>query len=430
MPYFDQELETLSRDHLNSLQTERLAKLISVIKDKNSFYTRRLRAAGVEPEDLKSLEFLKNFPFTTKEELIDDQISNPPFGTNLTYPESAYSRYHHTSGTTGKPLIVLDTPESWDWFGKCWGYVLAGAGVTSEDRIFVAFGFGPFIGFWAAVEGARYIRAMMVPGGGRNSLQRLEMMRDTGCTALCSTPTYALHLIEIARETKFDLNSLSVTKTIHAGEPGANIPETKRRIENGWRAPCYDHAGATEVGAYAYECEAQPGGMHLNEAEFIVEVIDPETKKTLPAGQKGELVLTNLERFGFPVIRYRTGDIVELTDVPCDCGRSFVRCKGGIIGRQDDMVTVRGVNIFPSAIENLIRAFDEVTEFRVTVLREKELDIMRIEIECSGSDEKIIAQKITESIHNRLGLRPKVEPVAHNSLPRFELKARRFHVKR
>jgi phenylacetate-CoA ligase len=431
MRYFNEQLETMSRERLSSLQSDRLRVLLAELDGKNPFYTKRLRDLGAEAADFTVLESLQRFPFTTKQELTDDQDTNRPFGTNLTYPESAYTRYHQTSGTTGRPLKVLDTQQDWDWWGRCWGHVLAGAGISEQDRLFVAFSFGPFIGFWAAVEGARHINAMMISGGGRDSLQRLELMRETNCTALISTPTYALHLVEVAREADFDLRSLNLRATIHAGEPGASLPSTKRRIEEAWSVKCYDHAGATEVGAHSFECELQPGSTHINEAEFIAEMIDPDTLETLPAGRRGELVLTNLGRFGFPVIRYRTGDIVELVDDQCDCGRSFIRCRGGIIGRTDDMVTVRGVNVYPSAIENLIRAVPAVSEFRVTITRQGELDQMRIEIECVGdSNPSRIADTISASITNLLGLKPTVEPVSPNTLPRFELKAKRFHVKR
>jgi phenylacetate-CoA ligase len=429
--FFDERFETLPREQLAVYQTQRLRELLAEIDGKNPFYTARLREMGAEAEDFTTLEMLQQFPFTTKQQLVDDQVQNPPFGSNLTYPENAYIRYHQTSGTTGKPLKVLDTAKSWDWWARCWAFVLAGAGITAEDRLFAAFSFGPFIGFWAAVEGARRVNALMIPGGGRDSLQRLELMRDTDCTVLCSTPTYALRLAEVAREHDFELSSLPVRATIHAGEPGASLPATKRRIESAWGAKCYDHAGASEVGAHSFECEAQPGGIHINEAEFIAEVIDPDTTAPVPLGERGELVLTNLGRFGFPVIRYRTGDVVQLTDEVCECGRTFVRCQGGIIGRVDDMVTVRSVNVYPSAIENLVREFEAVDEFRVTVTRRGELDEMRIEIECAeGADASVLASEVAASIRSALGLRPEVEVIPRGTLPRFELKARRFHVER
>lgn len=431
MRYFNKKIETAPREELQALQAKRFQALLSELVGRNAFYDRRLRNIGAEPGDFSSIENIKGVPFTTKQELVEDQAQNPPFGSNLTYPESKYTRYHQTSGTTGTPLKVPDTADSWDWWGQCWGYVLTGAGLTAADRLFLAFGFGPFIGFWAAVEGSRHIGSMMIPGGARDSTQRLQLMRDTDCTALCSTPTYALRLAEVATEIGFDLHSLSVRTTVHAGEPGANVPGTKKLIEELWGAKCYDHVGATEIGAHSFECQAQPGGTHVNEAEFFAEVIDPKTGKDVAVGERGELVLTNFRRFGFPVIRYRTGDIVKFSDEVCDCGRTFMRCEGGVICRQDDMLTVRGVNIYPSAIENLVRTVREVKEFRVSVTHEGTMDLLEIEIECVDSTEKNnTAKKVSDSISNTLGLHPVVKVVPHDTLPRFELKARRFFDKR
>ena len=429
MPLFNPQVETAPREHLQNLQMQRLRALLTEIDGRNAFYSERLRAWQARPEDFQTPADVTRLPFTTKQDLAEDQAEHPPFGRNLTYPESRYTRFHQTSGTTGQPLQVLDTPESWDWWGRCWGYVLAGAGLTAEDRLFVAFGFGPFIGFWAAVEGARHVQALLVPGGGRDSLQRLQLMRDTRCTALCCTPTYALRLAEVAQQNGFDLHSLPIRATVHAGEPGANVPATKRLLEEAWGAKCYDHAGATEVGAFAFECEAQPGGMHFNEAEFIIEVVHPDTGRAVEVGEVGELVVTNLGRPGFPVLRYRTGDMVRLATGPCDCGRTFLRCEGGILGRYDDMRTVRGVNVYPSALENLVRRVPGVVEFRVTVAKKGALDTLRVELECGdGPEPSAVAQSVSDSIRHHLGLRPEVNVVPKNTLPRFELKARRFWV--
>jgi phenylacetate-CoA ligase len=430
MPYFDPSTETLAREYLQTLQLKKLQAMLSGLWEKNAFYTNKLKAAGVAPADFRSLADLCHLPMTYKRELLDDQTAHPPFGTNLTYQLEAYARYHQTSGTTGVPLRVLDTGESWDWWGRCWGFVLSGAGLTAGDRLFTAFSFGPFIGFWAAVEGARQIGAMMIPGGGRDSLQRLELMREAGATALCCTPTYALRLAEVARENNFDLSTLTVRATVHAGEPGASIPETKRRIESSWGAKCYDHAGASEVGAHSFECETQSGGIHVIESEFIVEVIDPKTDEPVPPGERGELVLTNLGRLAFPVIRYRTGDVVRLDSSLCPCGRTFARLNGGILGRADDMITVRGVNVFPSAVENIIRRFKEVDEFRVTVYREREMDEMTVEVELLEGADSTLAVAISQAIDTALSFRPNMRLVPRGQLPRFELKSRRFHTKR
>ena len=387
-------------------------------------------AAGIHPESIKTLDDLKRLPLTSKSELVQAQSDALPLGSNATFEESAYSRFHQTSGTTGTPLRVLDTPESWDWWGRCWGHVLAGAGLTENDRLFVPFSFGPFIGFWAAVEGARKINALMIPGGGRDSLQRLHLMKELGVTAMCCTPTYALRLAEVARESAFDLSEIPLRTLIHAGEPGANVPATKARIESVWNAKCFDHAGASEIGAHSFECEVQPNGTHVTESEFIVEVLNPETQEAVPEGEQGELIITNLGRIGYPVIRYRSGDLVVLNQQTCACGRSFGRFEGGVLGRADDMVVVRGINVFPSAVENLVRQCEAVEEFRITVSTNREMGNLAIELDLSKNANPESARKtVDQAIQNELSLRPEITVVPSGSLPRFEMKAKRFHVK-
>jgi phenylacetate-CoA ligase len=429
MTYFDEVTETLPRERLAELQFGKLQAMLAELWGRNLFYTNKWQAAGVQPSDIRTLDDLARLPLTKKDELVADQSANGPFGTNLTYPVEAYVRMHQTSGTTGVPLKVMDTNESWDWWGRCWGHVLSGAGVTASDRLFMAFAFGPFIGFWAAVEGARKIGAVMIPGGGRDSLQRLELMREAGATVLCCTPSYALRLAEVATELGFDLARIPMRATVHAGEPGANIPSTKQRIETAWAAQCFDHAGASEVGAHSFECHKQPGGTHLIESEYIAEVIDPQNGRAVAPGERGELVLTNLGRWGFPVIRYRTGDLVRTNLDRCDCGRSFLRFEGGILGRADDMVTVRGVNVFPAAVENIIRKFSEVDEFRITVNKVRQMDEMDIEVELREGADPEVVHEIGIKLDSMLAFRPRVRHVARNALPRFEMKAKRFHVK-
>jgi len=429
MPYFDSTLEMLPRAQLADLQLRKLQTMLTNVWGKNAFYTRKFQAAGLHPDALRSLDDLAQFPFTLKRELIQDQSECPPFGTNLTYPLNRYVRFHQTSGTTGAPLRVLDTAEDWDWWSTCWSYVLSGAGLCADDRLFAAFSFGPFIGFWAAVEGARKIGAMMIPGGGRDSLQRLELMRDAGATAICCTPTYALRLLEVARENNFDMNSLHIRATVHAGEPGASVPETKARIEAGWRAKCFDHAGASEVGAHSFSCESQ-AGIHLIESEYIAEALDRETGKPVAPGEVGELVITNLGRLGFPIIRYRTGDLVRMNIEPCQCGRAFARFEGGVLGRADDMTTVRGVNVYPMAVEKLIVDFHQVVEYRITVQRVREMDEMDIEVELTDDADSTLPTAIAQNIYHALSFRPNVRVVEHGALPRFELKAKRFFVKK
>ena len=425
--YLDPFIETLGREALTQIQLKKFQMMLSPVLKTNPFYRQKLGEAGIkQPEDVQTLESYQRLPFTTKEELSANQAAHPPYGTNLTFPRERYIRIHQTSGTTGEPLRWLDTEESWDWWARCWGAVYNASGVTSTDRIFFAFSFGPFIGFWSAHEGARHIGALAIPGGGMTSLQRARTIYFNDISVLVCTPTYALRLAEVAEAEGIDIANSNVRLTIHAGEPGASLPSTKGRIESAWGAKCYDHAGATEVGAWGFECQAQ-NGVHLNEGEFICEVIDSTTNQ--PA-EEGELVITNLGRIGMPVIRYRTGDHVKLVgehiSIRCACGRTFRRLEGGVIGRIDDVLIVRGVNVYPSAIENIVRRFSEVGEFAVDVYRRGTLDEMEIRLEVSGAEPDMVSDAVAKATRDALGLRVVVKPVPYETLPRFELKARRF----
>ena len=416
---FDRTLETLEPERLLVHQWRRFRGMAEELLASNQFVGRKWRAAGVRSvEDLRSWDDFRRLPLTEKEELVDDQTSNPPFGTNLTYALERYVRVHQTSGTSGSPLRWLDTQESWEWWARCWGFVLRGAGVGPAERVFFPFSFGLFIGFWAGFEGALALGALAIPGGGQDSPTRLAWMEALGATVLVCTPSYALHLAEVARERGIDLSKLPVRITLHAGEPGAGIPAVRARIEDGWGARAFDHGGMTEMGAYGYEC-TQQAGLHVNESEFIVEVIDPAT--AAPA-RDGELVLTNLGRVGSPVVRYRTGDHVRLAEAPCPCGRTFSRLEGGILGRLDDMLIVRGVNVFPAAIEGVVRRFPAIDEFQIEVLRAGELDEVRVLVEVGDAAG---ASRLQEALRASLGIRLEVAPVPLRSLPRYELKARR-----
>jgi phenylacetate-CoA ligase len=249
-------------------------------------------------------------------------------------------------------------------------------------------------------------------------------MRTASATALCSTPTYALRMAEVAEEMGFDLRSVGVRATVHAGEPGASIPAVRERIERAFGARCYDHTGMTELGATGFTCQRQ-AGVHLIESEFVFEVIEPSSGHAVAEGEQGELVATNLGRAGSPLIRYRTGDLVELDTRPCACGRTFARLRGGILGRADDMLIVRGVNVFPSAIEGVLREFPEINEFRIDVSSTREMAELRILIDAQPSAVPALPDLVSERLHERVLLRIPCELVPAGSLPRFELKANR-----
>lgn len=415
-------MEKIGPDARREIQLRKLVSQLDVLLGSNEFYRKKLAAVGVtSAEDISSYEDFQKLPVTTKQELAENQAAHGPYGTNLTFGLEKYTKIHQTSGTTGEPIRWLDTEESWNWWARCWQAVYRGAGVTPLDRIFFAFSFGPFIGFWSAYEGARQFGALAVPGGGMSSLQRLRAIITNDITVLVSTPTYALHLGEVAAEEGIDIANSNVRVTVHAGEPGASIPATKKRIEELWGARCFDHAGATEVGAWGFECREQDG-LHVNESEFLAEVVDPETGEP---SSEGELIITNLGRVGTPVIRYRTGDRVKVNDEPCRCGRAYQRLAGGVIGRVDDALIVRGVNVFPSAVENLVRKVPQVGEFAIDVYRRDSLDDIEIRVEVNEGSVEDVVSEVAKELRMGLGIRIKVEPVQFGTLPRFDLKARR-----
>ncbi len=408
---------------LSPSQLQRFQQLLGQLLTSNAFYKEKLGNAGItSPEEIRTLDDYRRLPFTEKHELSRDQERNPPYGSNLSYPVERYVRVHQTSGTTGNPLKVLDTEQSWDWWANCWAEVYRAAGVTSTDRIIFGFSFGPFIGFWSAFSGANKIGALAIPGGGMSSRQRAKAIMEHKATVLVCTPTYALHLAEVARENGLDPASSSIRATIQAGEPGASLPAVKRKIEQAWGARCFDHAGASEVGAWGFESQLSEG-MHLNEAEFIFEVLDPVGREP---SDEGELIITNLGRVGMPVIRYRTGDRVKLKTLTATDGSEHRVLDGGIIGRADDLLVVRGINVFPSAVENIVRQFPDVGEFAVDIYRKNEMDEIEIRLEMKNAEPEDLAATVVQELYDRLSLRVTARPVPFGSLPLFDLKARRF----
>jgi phenylacetate-CoA ligase len=439
-----------------SLQT-----LLATISQTNPFYAGKLRRAGY----IASLdEFFDRMPFTSKQELIEDQRANPPLGSNLTYPIERYTRLWQTSSTSGQPLYWMDTPESMRWMLDNWARVYQAAGVTAEDRIFFAFSFGLFLGFWTAFESAERLGAMRVPGGGMSSAARLRAMLDIGATVLCCTPTYALRLAEVAAHERIDLTRSQVRRIIVAGEPGGSIPGVRFSIEEAWPgASVVDHHGMTETGPVSYGCPVRPGVLHVIESAYIAEVLDPNSSRSAPAGVAGELVLTTLGRAGSPLLRYRTGDLVQQAAssateprpsgsgskkhtfsnsaipaapcgtgipacLPCSCGTYDLALAGGILGRTDDMVVVRGVNVYPGAVEDILRAVGGVAEYRVEIDANRSLSELRIQIEPSPdcADPAALSVRLQVAFHTALGLRISVSSVAPGALPRFEMKARRW----
>ena len=417
-----------TRGEITAHQALRLHALLAHVVGRNAFYTRKL--ASLDPGALQFPRDLAALPLTTKAELVADQAGHPPWGLRLSEPIEAYTRYSQTSSTTGSPLRWLDTNESWQWTLECWKAVYDAARVSGADRIFFPFSFGPFLGFWTAFEAGCQLGAHCIPAGGMSTDQRLALIDALQPTVVCCTPTYALRLAEVAARTGHPLGSGSVRVLIVAGEPGGSLPPVRGRIEQRWGARVIDHYGLTEVGPLAFECWDCPGFLHLNEREYVCEVIDPATGLAAAPGVVGELVVTNLGRLASPVIRYRTGDLVMRAAAACPCGREFTRLEGGVLARTDDMVNVRGVNVYPAAIESIVRELALVEEFRATVARDGAMRSLSLEIElaASGPEAEAAVSHLSQQLRRALGLTVPVSIVEPGTLPRFDMKARRFVV--
>lgn len=395
-------------------QSEKVAAVVATVRQQNAFYQQRL----ADLPEVKNLAQFARVPLTRKTDLIADD----GYAANLTFPRDQYCRFHRTSGTTGRPLAVLDTDDDWQWWMEGWQYVLDAAKVTSRDRVVMAFSFGPFVGFWSAFEAVVERKCLVMPTGAMSTAARLELIQSSDATVVFCTPSYALHLAEVAEQDSIDLVKTKVEKIIVAGEPGGSVFEIRDRIASRWGAAVCDHAGATEVGPWGF-ADQSGTGLFVNEQLFYPEFLSPETdallSKQQAAGNVCQLVLTTLGRLGCPVLRYATGDLVRpvwKNEAP------FVFLDGGVLGRADDMMIIRGVNVYPGSVERIIRSFPEIEEFNLIAWRDGQMDQLRVVVEDRSND----PLRIAAEIQLRLGLRVEVEVVASGSLPRFEMKGKRF----
>jgi phenylacetate-CoA ligase len=410
-----------ARARLDAHKLERLRELLRTILPHNRFYAEKLAR---RTHDLENLDALADWPFTSKEDLVAAAAAAHAPG-NLTWPVDRYVRYHQTSGTHGRPLPVFDTADDWAWWMECWRPILDRGGVSPGDRVLVASSFGPYAGFWSCFDAVVARGALAIPTGGMSTLARLELARSLGATVLVATPSYALHLAEVAEQRKIALTTLPIRLVIVAGEPGGSSPAVRARIRAEWNADALDHAGATEVGPWGV---GDLGGVGLDVLEpwFHAEFLALGTGRPAAPGERAELVLTTLGRHGAPVIRYRTGDVVRPrwpTDEAIAAGGCpWVGLEGGILGRVDDMLVIRGVNVFPGALDDILRGFPEIVEYRLTVSSRESLDELALAIEDRLAD----PGRVVQELQVRLGLRVQVETVPLGSLPRFEGKGRRI----
>lgn len=433
--YWNPKIELLPRRALKELQLKRLRHTIRYAWDASPFYRRLLESHGLSPDSISSLdEFSTRIPIIRRCDLDQDQSNNPPYGTRLALGPERALRYHTTSGTTGNPPVkAFDTERDWLWGGDAWATSLYNFGIRPEDVVMVAFGYGSFIGFWGAHYGFEKIGCRVHPTGALDTKARIHMLRDIGVTVLCCTPSYAIRMLHVAKEEGVNLAQDSrVNKIVVAGEPGACIPSTRKMIETGFDAHLGDFMGTTETaGMMASSCSRLPVSLHINEDRFVTEVVDPVTLKSVGYGKQGMMVVTPLIKEAMPLIRYATNDIVILDPHDtCPCGRAFDLFRGGILGRYDDMVKVRGVQLTPQMVEEIMRGFAEVEEFFTTVENRQGLDSLVIKFELRKDSTSSWAEemklRIKEEFKSKIGLTPEVEAAPSNSLPRFELKSRRF----
>jgi phenylacetate-CoA ligase len=433
--YWNPKNETLPREDLQALQLLKLRRLCEWAYATTPFHQHRFDAAGFKPEQLNTLDDMRRIPFMTREEWMDSQLEHPLYGDLLATDQTNAIRYHLTSGTTGRtPIRVLDSMKDWEWINEMWCYGFWGFGVRPADTVYFAFGYGSFIGFWGAHYACEKIGALVIPGGAQTTEGRIKQIIEMGVTTVCSTPTYALHMAQKAKEMGIDIaKEGKVNKVILSGEPAGSIPAVKHTLEEAWGAQCGDTAGMTEVGTIMiFECSHQPGGTHIIEDHFIEEVLNPFNNEPVGYGELGERVVTSFGRGFIPVIRYRTKDMVmRVPASTCSCGRTWDIYDGGIRGRWDDMKLIRGTNVYPRAVEAIIREYNAVDEFQIYIWRREDLqDEITIRVEISpeyDSEWETMQQKLHKDLSAaHEGLRFNIELMDHGDLPRFELKAKRL----
>ena len=436
--YWNPKNETLSREELRSLQHRKLKRLCEWAYERSPFHRRRWEKAAFHPNQLRTVADIQRIPFMTREDWMDAQAEEPPFGTLPTVPRDLAIRYHTTSGTTGRtPLRVLDSTKDWQWIAEMWCYGIWGFGVRPSDVVLFAFSYGTFIGFWGAHYACEKIGCLVLPSGGGTSEGRVKSILDMGVTTLCSTPTYALRLAQTAAEMGVDLaRDSQLEKVVVSGESGGSIPAVKRQLESALGAKVSDMAGMTEIGTIMiFECANQPGGTHIIEDNFIEETIEHDGERPLPYGERAERVVTSLGRGFIPLIRYRTKDlVVKIPYSSCACGRTGDIYHGGIQGRWDDMKLVRGTNVYPRAVESIVRECRAVDEFQILLTREGVQDEITVLIELKPGREghwtELEGRLCKDLPDAHEGLRFNVRLAERNSLPRFELKAKRLVDKR
>ncbi len=431
--YWNPVLETLPLEKIRRLQIKKFKRIFQWAYDHSKFHRNLYQKAGLRPEDVHSFEDIQRVPKVEKAMMREIQCKAPfPYGDALCVPLEEVTIFHQTSGTTGQPVYQPDTWQDWEWWAESWSYILWAQGYRPSDRVFIPFGYNVFVAFWAGHYAAEKIRCEVIPGGVLDTQARILKIQELRATAMMGTPTYILSMADTARNKMgLDPSKLSINKITCAGEPGASIPSTKKRMEAAWGAKVYDHAGATEIGAWSYECQDQPGGMHVNEAFFLVEIEDMQTGEIIEEPEhRGKMVITALDRQAQPCIRFDSKDVIEWDPNPCACGRTFRLIKGGVLGRTDDITKVKGVLLAPAAIEAVVRGIDGLgDEYEVVVDKLGDTDRIKLKVELMPGAEaktKAIGAELKAQLRLKTNLAYRLEFYDYGRLPRYEVKAKRF----
>ncbi len=428
-PYLS-PMEAAPLHEIRALQSYRLSRTVRRVYENVPFYRKKFDELGIKPDDIKSVDDLPKLPFTYKQDLRD----NYPYGL-FAAPMDEVVRIHASSGTTGKQTVVGYTQNDLDMWAECAGRALTAAGGDSSDFVHVSYGYGLFTGGLGLHDGAGRIGASVIPASTGNTKRQLQIFKDFHSTILCCTPSYALFLGEARRDAGIPLSEISLKAGVFGAEPWTD--EMRRKIEELLGIRAYDIYGLSEITGpgVAYECSEQTG-MHINEDFFIAEIIDPETGEVLPEGEKGELVFTTITKEALPLIRYRTRDITMLTREPCSCGRSFVKMKK-VMGRSDDMLIIRGINVFPSQVEAVLLELGMQPHYMLVVDRVNNLDTLEIQVEMDEGMQidavRMIEQKenqIAKAVESTLNITAKIRLVSPKTIERSEGKAKRVIDKR
>ncbi|GCE44239.1 Phenylacetate-coenzyme A ligase [Rhodococcus wratislaviensis] len=431
--YWNPKTETLPREQLRALQFVKLQNMVAWAEARSPYYRRSFAEAGFSIDQLRTWDDYQRIPFLTRDQWMHSQNSVPPYGELPVVGHEGAIRIHTTSGTSGRtPLRALDSRKDWFWSAEMWCYALWGQGVRSSDIAYMAFGYGSFIGFWGLHNGLEKMGALVVPGGAQSTTQRVKQIVDFDCTVVATTPTYAFRMAQEARALGIDLPASKVRTLVLSGEPAGMIPETKALIEAEWGAKAYDTAGMTEISTiFMFEPKDQPGGCHIIEDHLYEQVVDSDTLEELPYGERGERVTTSFGRSAIPLIKYRTGDaVVKVPHTSTTNGRTFDLYEGGILGRVDDMKLVRGTNMYPRAVEGIVRGY-AVEEFQIRIEKVGIRDeiFLTVEPHVGIADHEwsaMEAQLGNELAEAHEGLRFIIQRAETDSLPRFELKAKRL----